>query len=51
MTFLTHRDRHREADEMRRQRNLYQMKEQDKVMARDLNETVTCLIENLKKSS
>ena len=39
MTFLTQRNRHRDLDKMRRQRNLFQMKEQDKAMARDLSKT------------
>lgn len=37
MTLLTHRNRHRELDKMRRQRNSSQMKEQDQTTARDLS--------------
>ena len=49
MTFLIHSNRHGDLDKIRRQRNVSQMKEQDKAIARDLSETVkvTCLIENL----
>ena len=39
MTFLTQRNRHRKPDKNKRQRNLPQMKEQDKAIARDLSET------------
>ena len=39
LTFPTHRNRHSDLDKMRRQRNLSQMKEQDKAMAGDLRET------------
>ena len=35
--FLIHRNRHRELDNMGRQRNVSQMKEQDKTIARDLS--------------
>ena len=39
MTFLVERNRHRDIDKMRRQRNMFQMKEQDKTIAKDLSET------------
>lgn len=39
MTFLTPRNRHREADKMKRERHLCQMKEQGKATARDLCKT------------
>ena len=39
LTFLTQRNRHREAEKMQRERNLPQMKEPDKARARDLNKT------------
>jgi len=35
--FITHRNRHRELDKMRRQRTISQMKEQDKITKRELN--------------
>ena len=35
----TQRNRHRDIDKIRKQRNLSQMKEEDKATARDLNET------------
>lgn len=37
LIFLTHR--HREADKIRRQRILFQMKEQDNITAEELSET------------
>ena len=44
-----HRNRHRELDKMRRQRNMSQMKEQDKTTARQVNETeISNMTENLK---
>ena len=46
MTFLTHRNRHSELEKMRRQRNMSQMKEQDKTIVRDLSETDTSNIPN-----
>ena len=39
MTFPTQRNSHRELDKMRRQRNMSQMKAQDKITTRELNET------------
>lgn len=36
---LTCRNRHKEADQMRRQRNQSQIKKQDKATTRDLSET------------
>ena len=40
MTFLTHRNRHRELDKMRRQSTMSQMKQKDKITAREPNETL-----------
>ena len=46
-TFLTYRNK--ELDKMKRQWNMSQMKEQNKITTRELNEAeVICLIENLK---
>lgn len=39
MTFLTCRKRYKELDKMRGQRSLFQMKEQNKAMGRDLSKT------------
>ena len=36
--YLIHRNKHREAAKMRRQRNIAQMKEQNKTVEKDLNE-------------
>ena len=46
LTFLTHRNRHRELDKMRTQKNMSQMKKQDQITARELNETETCNMPN-----
>lgn len=40
MTFLTQRKMHRDLDKMRGQRNVFQMKEEDKSMARYLSKTL-----------
>ena len=37
--YITHRDKHREAAKMRRQRNMAQMKEQMKTPEKELNKT------------
>ena len=38
MTFLIHRNRHKELDKMRRKKNMSQMKEQDKTRTKKLSE-------------
>ena len=38
LSFLTHTERHRELDKMRKQRNMSQKKEKNKIAARDLSE-------------
>ena len=37
--YLIHRNKHREADKMRRQRHMAQMKEQNKTPEKELNKT------------
>ena len=37
--YLIHRNKHREAVKLRRQRNISQMKEQNKIPPKELNET------------
>ena len=37
VTFLTHRNRQRELDKMRRQRNMAQIENENKIIARELN--------------
>lgn len=39
MAFLTHRNRHRKVDQMRKQKSKCHIKEQEKVIARELNDT------------
>ena len=39
LTFLTHKNRHGRLDKIRRQRNTFQMKEEDKTTGRDLSNT------------
>ena len=40
LNFLTHRNKHRELDKIRKQRNMSQIKEEDKVTAKELTETM-----------
>ena len=39
MTLLTQRNRHREVNKRKRQRNTFQMKEQDKIITGNVSET------------
>ena len=45
LNYLTHRSKHREPGQMRQQRNIFEMKEQDKILE-ELNE-----VEIRKKST
>lgn len=38
MFYLMHRNQHRESSKMKKQRNIFQMKEQDKILGKYLNE-------------
>ena len=41
LTFLTHRNIQKELDKMRRHRNIYHMKEEDKITVSEVSETLT----------